>query len=230
VPYVRGTVRLADLRPHPQNYRSHPRDQIEHLKASIAEFGVYRAILTARDSTIIAGHGVVQAALELSPDIVAEEVRYDLDPQDPLALKLLAVDNEVGRFAEVDDRALTEILRRINEEAPSALLGTGYDDQMLNGLVMLTRTAAELRAFDASGEWVGMPAYDAEENPWQLRISFDTADQRMEFLEHFGIKDQMTYTNSIRKVISARWPMRDGVRNDAGLRWEEVDAAQQAEQ
>lgn len=36
------TGRYADLRPHPENYQEHPPDQIEHLKASLVEFGVVR--------------------------------------------------------------------------------------------------------------------------------------------------------------------------------------------
>ena len=28
-------VKLADLKPHPQNYQTHPQEQIEHLKAAL---------------------------------------------------------------------------------------------------------------------------------------------------------------------------------------------------
>ena len=55
-------VAISGLRPHPRNYREHPEDQLEHIKASIVENGFYRNVVAARDGTILAGHGVVLAA------------------------------------------------------------------------------------------------------------------------------------------------------------------------
>jgi ParB-like chromosome segregation protein Spo0J len=58
-------VPLASLKPHPRNYRIHPDDQLEHIIKSIQEHGFYRNVVAARDGTILAGHGVVQAALKM---------------------------------------------------------------------------------------------------------------------------------------------------------------------
>ena len=54
---------LAELRPHPRNDGTHPPDELAHLKASITTHGVYRNVVIAQDGTILAGHGVIQAAL-----------------------------------------------------------------------------------------------------------------------------------------------------------------------
>lgn len=140
-------VKLADLKPHPQNYQTHPQEQIEHLKASIAEHGMYRNVVIARENTILAGHGVVLAATQLGMKEVSA-VRLDIDPDDPRALKVLTGDNEIEQLADVDDRALTEILKQINDE--DALLGTGYDEKMLAALVYVTRPASEIADFDAA--------------------------------------------------------------------------------
>ena len=43
---------LADLKPHPKNYRSHPPAQLEHIKSSLEQHGVYRNVVVARDNTI----------------------------------------------------------------------------------------------------------------------------------------------------------------------------------
>ena len=65
--YTREAVMTSveDLTPHPQNYRDHPQDQIAHIVRSIEEHGFYRNVVVAKDNTILAGHGVVQAAQQL---------------------------------------------------------------------------------------------------------------------------------------------------------------------
>jgi hypothetical protein len=59
-----GTSRLAvayrspsELIPDPRNARTHPKRQLEQIKASIAAFGFTNPILADPDGNIIAGHG-----------------------------------------------------------------------------------------------------------------------------------------------------------------------------
>src|SRR5262245_17598198 len=96
------TVKLDELRPHPPNYHAHPDDQLDHLVQSIREHGVYRNVVIAKDGTILAGHGVVEAARR---DGMSElpVVRLPVAPDSPAALRVLAGDNELQRLAEVDD-------------------------------------------------------------------------------------------------------------------------------
>src|SRR5246127_3625636 len=53
---------VGDLIPDPRNARTHPKRQIEQLKASIEEFGFTNPILADPEGHIIAGHGRLQAA------------------------------------------------------------------------------------------------------------------------------------------------------------------------
>ena len=53
---------LADLIPDPRNARTHPKRQINQLKASIGAFGFTNPILADSEGHIIAGHGRLQAA------------------------------------------------------------------------------------------------------------------------------------------------------------------------
>lgn len=153
--------RYADFKPHPGNYNEHPPDQIEHLKASIREFGIVKNVVLAEDGvTLCAGHGTVEAALELDPEYVGPYRRLDVPFDDPKALKFLALDNEVGRFAMRDDRKLTELLRAVSS-APTGLIGTGYDEKILAALVMVTRPAHEIADADEAAQWVGMPEFTA---------------------------------------------------------------------
>jgi ParB-like nuclease domain len=53
---------VGDLIPDPRNARTHPKRQIEQLRASIEAFGFTNPVLADPDGRIIAGHGRVQAA------------------------------------------------------------------------------------------------------------------------------------------------------------------------
>src|SRR5258705_3324772 len=53
---------LGDLIPDPRNARTHPKRQIDQLKASIETFGFTNPILADPGGHIIAGHGRLQAA------------------------------------------------------------------------------------------------------------------------------------------------------------------------
>src|ERR1700738_2704942 len=53
---------VGDLIPDPRNARTHPKRQIDQLKASIEAFGFTNPILADPEGHIIAGHGRLQAA------------------------------------------------------------------------------------------------------------------------------------------------------------------------
>ena len=199
---VTETARLEDLRPHPRNYRQHPEDQLAHIAQSLREHGLYRNVVVGRDNTILAGHGVVLAARKLGWRTI-QVARLPLGPEDPRALKLLA---------EIDDRALTELLREVKNTAEDGLLGTGFDDKMLAALLMVTRPASEIRDFDAAAAWVGMPTYgaDGQELP-KLVITFPDARARDRFIEKHEIRVDKQAIKGL--TMSTRWPWSE--REDA---------------
>lgn len=53
---------VSDLIPDPRNARTHPKRQIDQIRASIEAFGFTNPILTDPEGRIIAGHGRLQAA------------------------------------------------------------------------------------------------------------------------------------------------------------------------
>lgn len=198
-------VHEQDLKEHPRNYRQHPRDQVEHLTKSLMEHGFYRNVVVANDGTVLAGHGIVIAAREAGIKKVPV-IRMDFGPDDPRALKIVAGDNELGKLSEVDDRQLTEILKEVKETGNvSALLGTGYDAQQLALLVYITRPESEIQHLNAAAEWIGLPEFEAGEEPIQLIMTFDTEEVRDEFCERYGIKPM----GRNRLTWSTRWPQRD---------------------
>lgn len=207
-------VPLSALRPHPRNYRKHSPDQLAHIVESIKEHGFYRPVISARDGTILAGHGLVLAARQMG----LEEVpvfRLDLDPADPRALKVLTGDNEISRLAEIDDRALSELLKEVKDVDLEGLLGTGYDDQMLAALVFVTRPKDEIEGMNEAAEWVGMPEFGSAPETLQIRMMFRNAEDRKKFVAFADLKP----TYRAESTWTAWWPPKE--REDlASVRFE----------
>lgn len=199
-------VPVEQLKPHPRNYRKHPDDQLAHIIFSIKNYGFYRNVIATKDGTILAGHGVVQAANKMGLKEVPV-IYLDLEQNDPRALKILIGDNEISKLGDIDDRVLTDMLKEIKEfdfSLPEfkiegldidfgSLSGTGFDENMLAALVFNTRPDSEIKNMDAAREWVGMPTYQ-EESPenqkseWDLVVHFETQKDRDLFALKLGIE------------------------------------------
>lgn len=173
-------VKINDLKNHPRNYREHHDDQVNHLMQSIKQNGFYKNIVVAKDNTILAGHGIMKAAKKIGMTEIAI-TRLEIDAESPQALKILAGDNEVGRLAEIDDRSLSEILKKVKDDDIDGLLGTGYDEMMLANLVMVTRHGKEIANINEAAEWVGMPDYQAKDDPIKIAIQFRSEEDREVF-------------------------------------------------
>lgn len=184
---------ISTLTPHPRNYLTHEDDQLVHIEASIREHGFYRNVVVSEEGVILAGHGVVEASKRLGLEKVPA-VRVPLKADDPRALKLLAGDNEISNLATVNDRILTELLREVAQAEEAGLLGTGFDQERLANLVFVTRPASEIADFDAARAWVGLPAYDEEnqaaidEKAISLVVTFKTPEERETFCKDIGLK------------------------------------------
>lgn len=125
-------VRLEELKPHSRNYNRHPESQLKVLRESLKRHGVYRNIVVTRDLTILAGHGVVEAAKQIGLTELPV-YRVDLEADDPRALEIIAADNEIARMAEPDEQLLADLLTDILEQTGS-LEGTGFDANRLDAL------------------------------------------------------------------------------------------------
>lgn len=98
------------LKPNPENYRAHPPAQVADIGASLRAFGQYRNVVARPDGTILAGHGVVAAAIAEGRETIAV---FEFEGTDAEARRLMVADNELSRGAEDDDRALAELLSSI---------------------------------------------------------------------------------------------------------------------
>lgn len=178
-------VAVDSLKEHPKNYQKHPDDQLEHLMKSLALHGFYRNVVVARD-TILAGHGIVQAAKKKGLKEIPI-VRLNIDPNSARAMSILAGDNEVSNLADVDDRALSEILKELKEA--DMLLGTGYNEQTLATLLMVTRPESEIKDLNEAAEYLGMPKYpkNVEKNPHVI-VWFGAETDRESFAKLLNVE------------------------------------------
>ncbi|BAQ44380.1 ParB/Srx family N-terminal domain-containing protein [Methylobacterium aquaticum] len=110
---------LDDLRAYVRNARTHSREQIEQLKASIREFGWTNAVLADAEG-IVAGHARCIAARELHE--AGEALRFPNGAPIP-----------AGQVPVVDCTGWTEAQRRAYILADNQLaLNAGWDAAMLN--------------------------------------------------------------------------------------------------
>lgn len=207
------TVDPRTLTRHPQNYNEHPPDQREHIRASIEKHGFYRNVVVSSDGYILAGHGVTETAVEMGLaelPVIQLNVKHD----SPTALEVLAGDNEISRLAAIDDRQLTEVLKKIKDsdpDNPGVLRGTGYSLETLAALVLVTRPASEVKDANIAANWVGMPTYTNKPDPFRLIIAFPGADgeaERKKFMEQIGAVDETFVLQTLGKAKSIEWPLK----------------------
>jgi hypothetical protein len=216
-------IPIDQLKDHPRNYREHPEDQLDHIESSIRQFGFYRSVVASSDHVILAGHGVVKASRRMGlvhvPTIVLKFASTDRR-----ALKILAGDNEISHMAEIDDRMLSEILREVRDGEERNLAGTGYSDEALKALLMVTRPASEIRDFDEASHWVGMPAYDgSKRNEHKTILIFANEEDQRALERKLGIKpENVTYISGHTRSVP--WPLRQKSRNNE-IAFEDAPAA-----
>jgi hypothetical protein len=169
-----------DLLPHPKNYRQHPPKQLKHLMESIKQHGFYRNIIVAEDLTILAGHGVVKAALQLKLESIPV-IRLHITPTSPAALKVLAGDNEIANLGESDQKSLLDILTELKEA--DELFGTGFDVESIDGLFQ----KVDPHMF-AEEHWAGMPEFTQEDQRAHRRliVNFESEEDVRLFAEKIG--------------------------------------------
>jgi len=130
-------VPLAAVRAHPKNYKIHTNADIVRLAASLKRFGQVRSIVCQEQDDerylLVAGHGVVEAALYLQWD----ELRADILPKNwsPREVEAyLVADNRLHNEQNVDQTMFLQLLREQNE-AGFDLNALGSSEQELQTLL-----------------------------------------------------------------------------------------------
>lgn len=119
--------KTKNLKFDPRNARTHDRENIEAIKASLERFGQQKPIVIDKSGTVIAGNGTLQAALELGWDSI-KVVCSELDAD---GLKAFALaDNRTAELAGWDEEILVSLLEEISED----MVSLGFDESFLEEL------------------------------------------------------------------------------------------------
>lgn len=108
------TLPIAALTPHQKNYRIHTREQLGQLIASLSRFGQVRSIIVQAKAeqgyTIIAGHGVVEAAKMLGWETIKADIVDPFWTENDVRAYLIA-DNRTANSAKEDEYILLDLLQ-----------------------------------------------------------------------------------------------------------------------
>lgn len=173
--YSVAIVALEDLRPYPQNARTHSATQIAQLADLIEEFGWTVPILAEidGDGTIIAGHGRRQAALKIYaaggtirlpdgrrlPAGTVPAIDCTGWSEEQRRTYILA-DNQVALNASWDDAVLKLELTWLQASPDIEVTLTGFTGNDLDKALGLTRTQGAQGGVDAYSRKIRSPVYE----------------------------------------------------------------------
>jgi ParB-like chromosome segregation protein Spo0J len=134
---VNKTISMDLLKPHPENYRRHPDEQIKKLCKSYRRFGQFRSIVAVPSShgyyLIVAGHGFVEAMKrEGATDVRVEVLSGDTD--DEIIKGIMLADNLHSQGASDDEEVLAKLLEE-QKNAGFDLETLGTDDETLRQML-----------------------------------------------------------------------------------------------
>jgi hypothetical protein len=112
----RRTVRVAELLPNEKNFRIHPTEQADVMRALLEEVGYVPTVVTIETPQglkIIDGH----LRSELMPDQEIEVIVADWTEEE--AAKVLAAYDAVGGMAKLDAAKLDALLKEVHTSAPA---------------------------------------------------------------------------------------------------------------
>ena len=106
-------VNIEELRPYENNSKIHTPKQIEELKKSISEFGFIAPVVIDANKNVIAGHGRIEAAKELSLDTVPCVIAEDLSDDQRKAYIIL--DNKLAELSKWDMEKVASELEDLSD-------------------------------------------------------------------------------------------------------------------
>lgn len=123
---------IEKLIPYHNNPRTHSKEQVDQIAASIVEFGFLNPILVDTAAGIIAGHGRMQAATQLNLSVVPVVILDHLTEAQKRAY--IIADNKLAENAGWDDEKLrAEIAALAEDDYPLDVMG--FSDEELDDLL-----------------------------------------------------------------------------------------------
>ena len=155
-------VPVDRLIPYVNNARTHSKEQIAKLRASIREFGFVNPVIIDRDFSVIAGHGRIAAARE---ENIAEVPCVFVDHLTEAQKKAyILADNRMALDAGWDEDILRVELESLEEMGYDLGL-TGFDEKELASL--FPKDEAKEDDFDVDSE-LQKPCFSRPGDIWRL--------------------------------------------------------------
>lgn len=125
-------VPIESIKPHPRNARTHSRAHIKALAASLDEFKFTKPIIVDATNTVIAGHGIFEAAKQQGYKTVPVIQRADLSAGQ--VLQYLIADNRLAELSGWDFEVLALDLKEIDDLGLDVTL-TGFDGPQVESII-----------------------------------------------------------------------------------------------
>lgn len=155
-------ISVAQLIPYQNNARTHSKEQINKLRASIREFGFVNPVIIDREYNVIAGHGRIAAARE---EGITEVPCVFVDHLTEAQKKAyILADNRMALDAGWDEDLLRVELEALEEMGYDLGL-TGFDDKELAAL--FPAEEAKEDDFDVDAE-LQKPTFTKTGDVWTL--------------------------------------------------------------
>lgn len=156
----KNQIKIADLKPDPENARRHTDRNRELLEQSLKEVGAARSIVIDENGTVLAGNATVAAAMQAGIDKVkiidadGETIiavrRNGLTPEQKKRLALF--DNRTGELAKWDAQALAALI----EQDKTALDGLWNEEELRNLLADTPQYAVQKEYDESIAEGVSL--------------------------------------------------------------------------
>lgn len=134
------TIAIDDIEINAENYRGHPAEQINSLRASLRQFGQVKSIVVQAPKgkggkyLLVAGEGItVSARLEGFTELHADVIPADW-PEEKVKAYMVA-DNETGRRADPDLVQLASLMEEAQSYDSDLLAAMGYSDEEFDDLL-----------------------------------------------------------------------------------------------
>lgn len=157
------SVKVDDLIPYVNNARTHSKEQVNKLRASLREFGFVNPLIIDRDNNVLAGHGRLMAAKEEG----YEEVPcvYVEDMTEAQKKAYILADNRYAADAGWNEELLAVELESLQDLGFDLAL-TGFDTDELASLFD-TDSEGQEDDFDVDAE-LEKPTFSKEGDIWHL--------------------------------------------------------------
>ena len=162
-------ISLGAIKPNPRNARTHSRKQIGQIADSIKAFGFLVPVLLDENSTILGGHGRIEAAKLLGLEEVPV-IRVDgLSEPQKRALRL--ADNKIAANAGWDRNRLAIELPELTEllvEDNLDISVTGFETPEIDQLIIDFEERSDDPADEIESSWLSEEPVTQSGDLWQL--------------------------------------------------------------